>query len=282
MTENEREMMLDLLCDKFVYGLSEEEAKKLEELGYDPKEAGSIEMTVAALSMADLETEEMPAGVQSKLQAAASDFAGGTRAADAEGGPVPKREIVRSNGGSGSWFGWLGWAAAAAASIALAVTLFVPGGPENRAGIATPTPTPIREERLDPAQQRQQLMEASGEVVMAEWGKGNMPNMQVTGDVVWSDEKQAGYMRFRGLPKNDPNRETYQLWIFDETQSEKTPIDGGTFDVNAEGEVIVPIDPKLKARNPKAFAITVEKPGGVVVSDRKRIVVLGAVKPDQV
>ena len=282
MTENEREMMLDLLCDKFVYGLSEEEAKKLEGLGYDPKEAESIELTVAALSMADLATEEMPADLQSKLQAAASDFAGEIRTAEAEEIPVPRREIVLSDGGTSSWFGWLGWAAAAVASIALAVTLFVPRGSQDRAGVATPTPTPVREERPDPVQQRQQLMGASGEVVMAEWGKGNMPNMEVTGDVVWSDEKQAGYMRFRGLPKNDPNRETYQLWIFDETQSEKTPIDGGTFDVNSEGEVIVPVDPKLKPRNPKAFAVTVEKPGGVVVSDRKRIVVLGAVKPDQV
>src|SRR5688500_20282628 len=108
MTENEREMMLDLLCDKFVYGLSEEEAKKLAELGYNPKEAGAIEMTVAALSMADLETEEMPAGVHSELQDAATDCAGGTRAADAERRLLPKAELVRSSGASGSSLRWLG------------------------------------------------------------------------------------------------------------------------------------------------------------------------------
>jgi anti-sigma-K factor RskA len=81
-------------------------------------------------------------------------------------------------------------------------------------------------------------------------------------------------MRFRGLPANDPKRETYQLWIFDETQDEKTPIDGGTFNVNDNGEVVIPIDARLAARNPKMFAVTVEKPGGVVVSKREKIVAI--------
>jgi anti-sigma-K factor RskA len=108
-----------------------------------------------------------------------------------------------------------------------------------------------------------------------------MKELAVAGDVVWSDAKQEGYMRFTNLPKNDASVSTYQLWIFDETQSDKTPIDGGTFDVNADGEVIIPIDAKLKARGAKAFAITVEKPGGVVVSDRKKIPTLAPVKPNQ-
>ena len=46
------------------------------------------------------------------------------------------------------------------------------------------------------------------------------------------------------------------------------------FDVtpNARGEVIIPIEAKLAVAKPKLFAITVEKPGGVVVSKRERIV----------
>ena len=88
-------------------------------------------------------------------------------------------------------------------------------------------------------------------------------------------------MRFKNLPKNDTNAYTYQLWIFDETQSDKTPIDGGTFDVNADGEIVVPIDARLKARGAKAFAITMEKPGGVVVSDRKQVPAIASVKPNQ-
>ena len=113
----------------------------------------------------------------------------------------------------------------------------------------------------------------------ATWTAGNVPEMtEIGGDVVWSDAKQAGYMRLKGLPANDGTRETYQLWIFDETQDAKTPIDGGVFNVNANGEVIIPITAKLKAKNPKMFAITVEKPGGVVVSDRKKIAALAKVE----
>ena len=116
MSNEEREMMLDLLCDKFVYGLSEEEARKLEELGYDPAEAESIELTIAALSTAEVGAEtEMPASLQQKLASAAANQKAVMVPAEAEPAPVPQREIVLS-GGRGSWFGWLGWAAAAAAS----------------------------------------------------------------------------------------------------------------------------------------------------------------------
>ena len=81
-------------------------------------------------------------------------------------------------------------------------------------------------------------------------------------------------MRFKGLPVNDKTKESYQLWIFDETQDEKTPIDGGIFDVNSNGELIVPVTAKLNVRKPKLFAVTVEKAGGVVVSKREKIPVL--------
>lgn len=46
------------------------------------------------------------------------------------------------------------------------------------------------------------------------------------------------------------------------------------FDVDSEtGDVVVPITAKLKVNEPVLFAVTVEKPGGVVVSKRERIVV---------
>ena len=131
---------------------------------------------------------------------------------------------------------------------------------------------PVVEEKLTMPQMRQRLMDTSPDMTKATWTAGNMPEMtEIGGDVVWSDAKQAGYMRLKGLPANDGTKETYQLWIFDETQDAKTPIDGGVFNVNANGEVIIPITAKLKAKNPKMFAITVEKPGGVVVSDRKKL-----------
>jgi len=97
----------------------------------------------------------------------------------------------------------------------------------------------------------------------------------VSGDVVWSNDRQEGYLTFEGLPANDPTREQYQLWILDDAQTH--PIDGGVFDVPAGAggsRVIVPIDAKLRVARPNAFAITVEKPGGVVVSTRERLILL--------
>ena len=95
------------------------------------------------------------------------------------------------------------------------------------------------------------------------------------GDVVWSDATQTGYMRFRGLKANDPAVEQYQLWVFDAERDDKHPVDGGVFDIPAGvDEAIVPIDAKLPVSKAVLFAITVERPGGVVVSDRSRLPLL--------
>jgi hypothetical protein len=54
-------------------------------------------------------------------------------------------------------------------------------------------------------------------------------------------------------------------------------VDGGVFDVPANsGEVVIPIHAELPILKLAAFAVTVEKPGGVVVSGREHVVALGA------
>lgn len=118
------------------------------------------------------------------------------------------------------------------------------------------------------AEQRLALLGESS-LLRLDWNSG--PG-QPTGDVVWSDARQEGYMRLRGLPKNDASRAQYQLWIFDKQRDAAKPVDGGVFDISADGEVIVPIRAKIKVHEGQAFAVTVEKPGGVVVSEREQIV----------
>ena len=109
---------------------------------------------------------------------------------------------------------------------------------------------------------------------------------EVIGDVIWSDTLNKGYMRISGLAINDPSLEQYQLWIFDATRPTgdlpqfgeglltQRPVDGGVFDIPTTGEVIIEIDSKLVVNQAAAFAITVEPPGGVVVSDRSRVPLL--------
>jgi hypothetical protein len=80
-----------------------------------------------------------------------------------------------------------------------------------------------------------------------------------------------------GLASNDPKVHQYQIWIFDAERDKRYPIDGGVFDVPADAnDIVIPIHAALQVLKPAAFAVTVEKPGGVVVSARDHVVVLGA------
>ncbi len=57
-------------------------------------------------------------------------------------------------------------------------------------------------------------------------------------------------------------------------------VDGGVFDVSSEHEdLVIPVDAKLLVEDPQLFAITIERPGGVVVSDQDRLVLLATVDP---
>ncbi len=95
--------------------------------------------------------------------------------------------------------------------------------------------------------------------------------------MVWDPATQRGFLRLVGLAANDPAVHQYQLWIFDGGRDKRYPVDGGVFNIPAAaGEVVIPIHAALPVLSAKAFAVTVEKPGGVVVSGREHVVVLGA------
>ena len=96
------------------------------------------------------------------------------------------------------------------------------------------------------------------------------------GEVTWSNQNQSGVMQIAGLETNDPAVFQYQLWIFDSEQDERHPIDGGVFDIR-DGKATIEIDAKIRVIDPTLFAITSEKPGGVVVSSRERIVLVAPV-----
>ena len=85
-------------------------------------------------------------------------------------------------------------------------------------------------------------------------------------------------MKLRGLPVNDPKEKQYQLWIFDKQRDERHPVDGGVFNIDATGDVVIPIDARIPVHSASLFVITRERPGGVVVSDRKDVVLVAALK----
>lgn len=150
---------------------------------------------------------------------------------------------------------WTGWAAAAAIALWAMVGR---------------TPTPEGAGGPSPAALRTALLSSAGELA---WTHGpDAVADSAHGDVVWSDSAQAGVMRFHQLAANDPSKEQYQLWIFDAAGDERYPVDGGVFNVPAGAkETLVPINPAIKVTKATLFVVTVERPGGVVVSDRSRV-----------
>ena len=166
---------------------------------------------------------------------------------------------------------WLGWGLAAAACTLLIANLWLTRfqNVPDVASIPKVAETPVPP--LTESAKRDRLVAAAPDLIKSalETPKGTAG---ITGDVVWSNSLQKGYVTFRGLPANDPGKETYQLWIVDENQDPKTPVNCGIFNVQANGEIVVPIDAELNIKKPKLFAVTQEKPGGVVVSKQEKLI----------
>ncbi|MCH9686230.1 MAG: anti-sigma factor [Deltaproteobacteria bacterium] len=181
---------------------------------------------------------------------------------------------------------WLGWAIAVAAVLVLIVVelrrppaVVAPARPVIVRTEPAPTPPPTKRAAPSPADARQRLLRRDPEALVVAWADGTTPQISgISGDVVWSNQEQAGFMRLRNLPPNDPRKDVYQLWIFDAERDERFPVDGGVFSIEpGTREAVVPIAARLAVSRATLFAVTVEAPGGVVVSDRSRIAALAKV-----
>lgn len=127
--------------------------------------------------------------------------------------------------------------------------------------------------QVAPEVARQTLMQDADDLIRSSFG-GVGDYEAMSGEVVWSDVRQEGYLTLSDLPANDPKARQYQLWIVDPERDEK-PVDGGVFDIpSGGGTIVISIRNPLVVRQPKAFVITLEQPGGVVVSKQKDVVAL--------
>lgn len=267
----------ELLVERALRPLDAGEHAELAGLGAEDDE--SFEIAAAAIALAATPIEPMPADLAERILAAApaaalaADFrrtlpgvvAPAPVAAPA-GAPAPVTDLAERRARRRRTV--LPWLAAAAC-------LLVAGGAVWIAWRARQgQPTVAAAGATSPEQARQQLVTGAPDVAKLAWSPTQDPTARAaSGDVVWSTAQQRGYMRFVGLAPNDPHQFQYQLWIFDKDRDERFPVDGGVFDVTSTGEVIVPINPKLHVTDATLFAVTVERPGGVVVSKRERIVV---------
>lgn len=80
------------------------------------------------------------------------------------------------------------------------------------------------------------------------------------GSVVWQQDRQSGMIKLSNMPAPDPGKD-YQLWVVD--AEHKDPISAGIVRVNAEGVAELRFRPVEAAHNVRAFAISVEREGGV-------------------
>lgn len=158
-----------------------------------------------------------------------------------------------------------GWLVAAAAAL---LWVAAPRGPGARA------PEPVA--AVSPAELRARLLSRPDAALRLEWtATSDSTAVGAGGDVVWSDPAQSGVMRIAGLAPNDRTAWQYQLWIFDRNRDERYPVDGGVFDIPVGAtEAMIPIRARVPVGEAMMFAVTVERPGGVVVSTRDRVALL--------
>jgi hypothetical protein len=129
-------------------------------------------------------------------------------------------------------------------------------------------------EKLPLLQKFESLIQDESKTQRLEFASASDPYNGLSGEVIWNDEKQEGYMSLENLAVNDPTQNQYQLWIVDPKRDE-LPVDGGVFDITQKGgKSIIPIRNALAINKPVAFVITLEQPGGVVKSKQEIVVAL--------
>ena len=281
----------ELLHDRATVGLDDAELAELAALGVE--EDISFDLAAAAVDLATVQIEELPAGVADKILATvgiAPDRASITGVPTTLAGVAPPRPLASppqpteapiipiTSAPRRSRAPIILASAAAAAGLALAIGAVLWAREQKPEVVVKEiVKVPVQP---SPTEARSLLLEEASDTATLSWTANakDPAGAAASGDVVWSASKQKGFMRFKGLAPNDPKKTQYQLWIFDKNRDEKFPVDGGVFDVGSNGEVIVAISAKLPVADPTLFAVTVEVPGGVVVSKRERIVVTAAPK----
>jgi hypothetical protein len=237
-----RARLQELLSLEAIQGLTPAEAEELDTLLalFPDEERDAFELAAAAVHLALVKKKEkLPSALAEKLHLTAVGFT-----------PTASPKSAKPTGKRSALMTWAGWAVAASLAGVLVYTNWPqPEGGKVIPDLASLDYRPILKER--------------GAVEFA--GEKN----RVSGNIVWSDKEQVGYLEVKGLPPIAAAAGTYQLWIVDAKREGSPPIDGGVFTVKPDGTALVPIRNPILVKNAAAFAITSEEPGGVVETKKK-------------
>ena len=141
-----------------------------------------------------------------------------------------------------SAFSWIPWAIAAAVALLCAYVVV------DRARLAN---------ELAQARARDPLSQTSV-YVLAPAAPSAPPNAKAA--VTWAAASQTGLIKVTNLPSPGPAKD-YQLWAVD--ANHKDPVSAGIIKVDVNGNAEVRFKPVNEAARVKAFAISLEREGGV-------------------
>lgn len=231
----------------------------------DDPDVEAAEAAAAAYDLAcmDDRADAMPAGLAERIRVAAelTDAAAGPADARVVSLPTARQRTQRRRGAAMAWL-------AVAATLVIAVAGWWP----RLAPLTAPDTT------IDLAAERDALIANAEQLIRVPLsGTDDPAGTNAAGELVFDPATQRGFITVRNLAANQPTVSQYQLWIFDAARKPH-PVDGGVFDVDDPQQAVIDFQAKLPVADPHLFAITVEQPGGVVVSDQERIAVVGKVE----
>jgi len=253
--------LVELLADQALVGLSSQDELELESLlaANGEEDELSLASTAALLELSLLKPADwqpMPAGAQRRLVKAGRKWASATSSVLQAPELVDSPGMAMSRGATRLVWKTGPWLVAAACLVLTGIAVYN----------WSPWVKPDIVQVVNRVPDREVLP----------WADWDNPEVKgVSGETVWCESKQMGYMRFVNLPQNDPAKEQYQLWIVDERGMGQR-ISGAIFDANPSGETIVPIEPGIQVKGAKLFAVTIEPPGGMWVSDMSRRVTVAS------
>tara|TARA_B110000908_G_scaffold61745_1_gene74927 strand:- start:2662 stop:3483 length:822 start_codon:yes stop_codon:yes gene_type:complete len=267
MNSKQETLFEELEAGRILGDLSPIEWKQWEQLMNENEECildSTLEQTAANLDAASDYITKMPASLEALILKDMSAFKKDAPATEttSKRGELKTIPFYKTT--------ILPWAVAACLALSLTV-VWVTDKPQDtivtKPSIDLDLPT-----KLKTLRENQAPGAISGEMSFKPAAQGS--TIKPTGQVIWDNEKQQGFLVFKNLVANDAKQAQYQLWIADPSR-DNNPVDGGVFDIPAsEGEVIIAINPKLRITDPATFVVTLEQPGGVVVSKQEKVIAL--------
>lgn len=159
------------------------------------------------------------------------------------------RVVARSSSGASTFIPW-----ALAACLAIACVLMA----RDRGHL---------QHRIASLQARDELSQAQISTLTSKLA--NAPNAEAV--VIWDPQLKQGVLKVLQAPPTGEDH-SYQLWVVD--PAKKTPVSAAIFRVDATGTTKISFKPDQPVSSAKAFAISLERKGGVTGAAEGPIVLI--------